>query len=647
VTISAFNQSVQPIGTNTIGMSNIGNTAGDTSIRNATGLQIVFAGGNNVTLSQSTNGSSATITVSAANQTVESQTLGMSNLGNTSGTTGVVSAGQVRYLFAGGNNITLSQSLNGASGTVTISAANQTVQPIGTVSMGMSNIGNTSGTTGIVSDTSPRFLFAGGNNITLSQSLNGASGTITISAFNQSVQAIGTNTIGMSNIGNTSGDTSIRNATGMQIVFAGGNNVTLSQSTNGSSATITVSAFNQSNQSLGLYAVSNTTQSSSGTVDARTMSFQGAGNVSVGVSNGSVVISGGSAAASPVNFSAGTTSNNLGSVVFSNSNNISFGLNGSTITGSFDPINVGVSTGGNTSGTTGMMDGAAAQLVFVGGNNITLSQSSAASQMTITISAPATSSLSALGNLTITPSGSTVSFSVGRTTYSSSVFGRQHAWAQSSSSLGQNSVHIFPEIIPQYVMGSAIKIPVMISASSSAAAAQTRGYTMDFGVYTRNATNSTVLTQLYSTSYTASVSQNSNGTFNIGIITAIGNNTSYNTVSASSAGINLSASIHGAREFILPLNTTFTPGEYWFAIRHSSSSAGVAGSGFQVSHIIGSSSTQNQMGVSINSTDNGIGQNIGMGVYSATSGALPAGISMTQINMSALAVPIYFMSVTK
>jgi hypothetical protein len=96
----------------------------------------------------------------------------------------------------------------------------------------------------------------------------------------------------------------------------------------------------------------------------------------------------------------------------------------------------------------------------------------------------------------------------------------------------------------------------------------------------------------------------------------------------------------------VPWATTLSPGEYWFAIRHSSSSAGVAGSGFQVSHIIGSSSTQNQMGVSINSTNNGIAQQIGMGVYSATSGALPAGISMTQINQSALMVPMYFLSRT-
>lgn len=130
--------------------------------------------------------------------------------------------------------------------------------------------------------------------------------------------------------GNTSGNTGTV-AQG-QIVFAGGNNVTLSGSTNGSSMTVTISA--------------------------------GAGG-------------GGSP-----NISAGTTSNNLGTIVFSNSNGVSFGLNGSTITGAI--AGEGVSTGGNTSGNTGMYSG---QVVLAGGNNITLSVSSGAGgAQTITIS---------------------------------------------------------------------------------------------------------------------------------------------------------------------------------------------------------------------------------------------------------------------
>lgn len=356
-------------------------------------------------------------------------------------------------------------------------------------------------------------------------------------------------------------------------VFSNSNSVSFGL--NGSTVTATVAYPAQTNQTLGLYAVSNTTQNSSTTVDARTISFQGAGVASVGYSNGSVVVSvpAGGGGLTNINVSAGTTSNNLSNVVFSNSNGVTFGLNGSTVTAS-------VNAGG------------------------------------------------------------------GGATFSSTVLGKQLEWAQSSASLGQNSIYIFPEVVHEAISASVVKIPVMISHSSSAAASVQRGHTMDFGVYTRHATNSTVLTQHYSTSYTFAASHSSNVSWRISAITAVGNSTSYNTLTASSAGLNLSASVHGAREFILPWNTVLAPGEYWFAIRQSSSSAGAAGSLFQVSHVIASSVTQNRMGVSINATNDGIARNIGYGTYSASSGALPAGISMTQINASAINPIIFMLSAT-
>lgn len=148
-----------------------GNTAGTAQV--VTGGTVYLAGGNNVTMSQENN----TITISAG--AGGTQSFGMSNLGNTAGTSGIATGPSVQYLFAGGNNVTLSQSINGASGTVTISAFNQTVE---SQSFGISNLGNTSGTSGIASGGQIKYLFAGGNNVTLSQSVDGASGTVTISA---------------------------------------------------------------------------------------------------------------------------------------------------------------------------------------------------------------------------------------------------------------------------------------------------------------------------------------------------------------------------------------------------------------------------------------------------------------------------------
>jgi len=88
--------------------------------------------------------------------------------------------------------------------------------------------------------------------------------------------------------------------------------------------------------------------------------FSNANSISFGLS-GSTVTASFSAAPSPVNFSAGGSSGNLGSVVFSNSNNISFGLSGSTITGtvSFSQSNqtfgeyaVGNTIGGQSTSST-------------------------------------------------------------------------------------------------------------------------------------------------------------------------------------------------------------------------------------------------------------------------------------------------------
>lgn len=93
-----------------------------------------------------------------------------------------------------------------------------------------------------------------------------------------------------------------------------------------------------------------------------------ANNVSFGLNAGTITAS--------VSF-------NQTAFVFSNSNNISFGTNGSTITASVNLIDIGVSTGGNTLGTTGTQEGG--KYVFVGGNNITLSQSLNAGSGTLSI----------------------------------------------------------------------------------------------------------------------------------------------------------------------------------------------------------------------------------------------------------------------
>ncbi len=259
-------------GVNNIGISTQGNTGGTTGFASQS---FQFVGSNNITLSQTLGAGGATLSILGPT-TVSGLVGGVSTGGNTVGSTGTVSQSIV---FVGGNNITLSQSTGGNSNaTITISAANetQTVPPIGTAvkgvssvgstgtitrfapedhqhagvfSLGVSTGGNTVGSTGVFPG---QFVFAGGNNITLSQSTAaGNLATISISAPNAAVAA--SQTLGMSNIGNTSGTTGVIQSSNVQFVFAGGNNVTLSQSINGASGTLTISAFSQSIQTQSTY----------------------------------------------------------------------------------------------------------------------------------------------------------------------------------------------------------------------------------------------------------------------------------------------------------------------------------------------------------------------------------------------------------
>lgn len=361
----------------------------------------------------------------------------------TANTTGTVA-------FQNGNNVTFGMS-NSSVVTASASFPAQTVQTQNMVSV--------QGSTGDI-------RFNNANNITFGFNAS----TVTASAsFAQTAQP-----------GIQSASAGTTRITTGEIVF--GNSNGLAFGANGQTITASYTVPNvpaQTNQTAGLYAVGNTTgQSSSSTFDVRTVSFSGAGNVSVGYSAGNVVISGAGggagdgyniiaagtqtanttgtvlfrdsngvsfglsnnsqitatvktdyalsnhshgnptlaltnisgttnsasngftlslSAAAPggggaINVIAGITNGNLQTIQFNDSNNISFGLNGSTITASINLINAGISTGGNTSGNTGTIEGG--QIIFAGVNGITLSGSVNGVSQTISISGLSDSQMS-------------------------------------------------------------------------------------------------------------------------------------------------------------------------------------------------------------------------------------------------------------
>lgn len=377
---------------------------------------------------------------------------GISNLGNTSGTSGTVNRGIV---FAGGNNVTVSQSVNASSATITISAANQTAQTQNVHNVSLS--GNTAGVMAHVS--SGTLTLAGGNNITLSQ--NGNAVTISGGAGG----AAGSNTLGMSNLGNSVGTSGVVSGSAVQFAFAGGNNVTLSQSLNASSGTITISAANQTVQTQNVHNVS--------------LSGNTAGTMAH-ISSGTLTLAGG--------------------------NNITLSQNGNA-----------VSIIGGAGGPGGGIALANSQTTYTNG---TANLNVAGGAMTIAsttgqsfnFSVPQTSSLSATGMVSISTNGSTISIGA-PAALAYSYFNPKEGYIQVTGQQGQGSLHIQPSQIPNITFDRVVMPVVFTGATGSTASVTLSAW---IGIYTRTQSTLSLFTS-YSTSNALTHSGTANSSQNVGL----------------------------------------------------------------------------------------------------------------------------------
>lgn len=605
------------------GISTGGNTLGTTGLVSA---QLLVIGGNNITLSQSVNGGSASLTISALNQSAQTQDRFDATLaGNTSGALALVSSGTLT--LAGGNNITLSQ----AGNAVTISGPNTVAQSVQTQgfsnTLGMSNLGNSSGTSGAVSGTGLQLLFAGGNNITLSQSLNGASGTITISAFTQSVQ--------------TQGMVQSLNGSSSQLSISAGNLISISNHAS------TIDVINVLSSSAIAQPVSSA--SAAGTLSSRfaLADHAHAGVFSAGVSNvgntsgnttvvpGQLILAGGN----NVTLSVGTAAGNLMTVT------ISAGA------AAAQAFSAGMSTNGNTSGTTGLVG---SQMIFIGGNNVTLSQSVNGASASLTISAFTQSAesqsfgMSNVGNTSGTTgiaSGAQVQFVLygnNNVTLSQSLNGASGTitisagpppmsrWANMGAILASgatvaliarnSSINIFPLCIPQFFAGNMSVSTVLIGMSGNQTGTQSTGSfteTYAFGIYTE--VNSTQLSLLYQAS---------------------------STWGTGAAAANITASINGARYFSLhssifsnntggTVNPSFVFGSRYYGAISNRTSGELKAISWQGARFGGTDQRSGTMGVSIAATNTTMGWWPFAGVYSVTTAALPASFANSDISKPA------------
>jgi hypothetical protein len=321
------------------------------------------------------------------------QTIGISNLGNTSGTSGVATGSAVRIVLAGGDNVTLSQSLNAGSATITISAGAgaQSAQTLGLYASSQTTGAASSSTADARSVT---MVGAGAISVGLS------AGSIIISgaAGAQSAQSLGiyasSQTTGQSS-------SSTADARSLTIVGAGAVSAGLSGGSIILSAPNTVA---QTAQSVGLYALSQTTgESSSSTADARSISVVARGGLSAGLSGGSLILSAPAPVAQSVQsvglYAVGqttgessSTTRDARSISVDGAGLVSVGYSGGTLRISatapaqtVESQSAGMSNIGNTAGTSGLASGGQLRLVLVGSNNITLSQSVTDGSATVSI----------------------------------------------------------------------------------------------------------------------------------------------------------------------------------------------------------------------------------------------------------------------
>jgi hypothetical protein len=298
ITASYTVPSVLPAYANLSGAAS-GNTTASGNTLNLSGINITLSGTNNSQIAISapaTSGLTAgnNISLSSNGSTIgisaQAVALGASTQTATSGTVNFANSNGISFGMSGSNQITASYTQSNQA--FSASGGSSTFQTLNFANSNGLTFSNSGGSV-VASYTVPTSLVA---------QVNGSSGSVTVagtgtSATNASITlnsaglaisvaapGAANYSIGVSNLGNTAGSTGI---TGTRIVFVGTNNISLSQSTDANGATISI------NQTGG-----------------------GGGGIAA---------------------AAGTQTATSGTIVFANSNGVTFGMSGSSqITASVD-----------------------------------------------------------------------------------------------------------------------------------------------------------------------------------------------------------------------------------------------------------------------------------------------------------------------
>jgi hypothetical protein len=382
-------------------------------------------------------------------------------------------------------------------------------------------------------------------------------------------------------------------ATVTQVVFANSNNISFGLSTAGLGPIGTITAsFLQSNQTVGFYGSSQTTgQSSSSTFDARSMSFVGAGGISVGASNGSIIFS-------------GATGGGGGGGVAIAASNTTF-----------------------TSGTVVMSAAGGALTISSGAQSVLLS-------------VPQTSSIVANSGVALSTAGSTIYI------YNDfhNIFAPEAVGASTTYSAGQNTLMFAPLFPVDNYSFSCFEINVSFPATSSGVNTQQARQTLSYALYKMDTASSSQMSLVSSSSMFigGSMSSNNSAAFTVNFNNSA---TSYSTSSNATGIINQI----GGRAMVMrmPFNGTMQAGDvYYMGIANSHTFSNASQVLQPVRFYGGVPAGSNNLGYIGPDTYGGSSANMDfMGFFYATSsGAWPSTIAtnQTSINSSGFAPYIVF-----
>jgi len=625
----------------TEGFYAVGNTTAQSSSTTLDARTLSFDGAGIVSVGYS----AGSVVISATDAAQTNQTLGIYGSVNTTGTSSS-STHDARSLTIDGDGIVSVGWSSNSHLIISASVAAQTNQ-----SAGLYAVGNTTGQSTSTTVDARTISFDGAGIVSVGYS----AGSVVISA----TDAAQTNqTLGIYGSGNTTGTSSSSTHDARSLSIDGDGIVSVGWSSN-SHLIISASVAAQSNQTLGLYGLGNTTESSSTTVDARTLSFRGDGIVTVGFSAGSMDISASQSAQTMGLYAVGNTTTasssttvDARSLSFDGAGVASVGMSGGSVIISVPSVgggnfSGGISSIGNTSGTSGTVN---AQLVLAGGNNITLSGSVNGQSATVTVSAfnqsNQTEGFYAVGNTT----GQSSSTTLDARTHSIDAVGILSAGYSNSSivlsapaamsaweprefagsfnlSLGQNSLWLIPFNVPWPMTVSRLNLLSSVSAGTGASASYAVSHTLSVALFTRDTVNTSNISTIFSTSQAGFFSGSSNASYKV----------SWGGASTSSAGSGLATMARGMKLATVPMATLMTPGEYWLGLIASTSSTG--------SNILSMSAVMAQLDAGISGSAGGIGFLVDSvfsrawlaplqfeGTYGTTTGAFPGTIGLTQVN---------------